>query len=161
MLTLIIMRHGKSSWKTGHIDHERPLNDRGRRQAFAGGRWLVENYPVIDAVLCSTSQRTRQTLERVIDAGVDPRSVSFHDEIYESAPSDILPLLRGVPGEDRTVLLIGHSPGVETLIESLAGDSPERFVTSGIAVLAARGDWESLGTAGRAELVSFTAPGRD
>ena len=162
MLTLIIMRHAKSSWKTGHIDHDRPLNGRGRRQGFAGGRWLLEHHPAIDAVLCSTSKRTRQTLERLVDARVDPLSVSFHEEIYESTPADMLPLLRKVPDEDRTVLLIGHYPGVELLINALGDALAERFVTSGIAVLEINGRWKDLGTAGaKARLTTFVAPGRD
>lgn len=164
MLTLIIMRHAKSSWKTGHIDHDRPLNGRGRRQGFAGGRWLLEHYPVIDAILCSTSKRTRQTLERLVDAGIDPRSVSFHEEIYEAAPTDILLLLRRIPDEDRTALIIGHYPGVDLLIDTLVGDDAlaERFVTSGIAVLEISGLWKDLGTADAdARLSTFVTPGRD
>ena len=164
MLTLIIMRHAKSSWKTGHFDHDRPLNGRGRRQGFAGGRWLLEHYPVIDAVLCSTSKRTRQTLERMVDAGIDPKPVSLHEEIYDAAPADMLPLLRRITDEDRTALLIGHYPGVDLLIDTLVGDDAlaERFVTSGIAVLEINGLWKDLGTADAdAWLATFVAPGRD
>lgn len=160
MPTLLVMRHAKSSWSTGLADHERPLNGRGRRQALAAGEWLAEHHPVIDRVLCSSSSRTRETLERVRDGGVEIGTITFHRELYESTPTEALGLLRGLDGE-QTVLLLGHYPGAPMLVEVLDPASPELdFVTSAIAALNIDGPWSAVGR-GRGRLTSFVAPGRE
>ena len=64
MRTLVLMRHAKSDYPAGVPDHERPLAPRGTREAGLAGDWLREHAPAIDAVLCSSAVRTRQTLER-------------------------------------------------------------------------------------------------
>ena len=64
MRTLVLMRHAKSDYPDGVTDHDRPLAARGDREAGLAGDWLRETAPTIDAVLCSTATRTRQTLER-------------------------------------------------------------------------------------------------
>lgn len=166
MYTLLVMRHAKSDWTTGDADHGRPLNGRGRRQGLAAAEHLVE-YSPIDRVLCSTSRRTRQTWQRVADGGVAAGEVTFHEEIYESTPADVAPLLQALPDGARTVLLVGHFPCVTQLVLELAlhDDHPtwtpvlSKFVTSGIATLELRKPWAELARhSGR--LVDFVAPGR-
>ncbi|WP_182353744.1 SixA phosphatase family protein [Flaviflexus huanghaiensis] len=154
------MRHAKSSWSTGHLDHERPLNGRGRRQGLAAGRWLSEHYPRIDRVLCSTSTRTRETLERVQAVGVNIGTVTFHRELYESAPEDALHLLCGL-SDEQAVLLLGHYSAVPMLVGLLDPRSGELdFVTSGIAALDMTVPWANVGRAS-GTLIRFVAPGRD
>ena len=60
--TLVLLRHGKSAYPPGVPDHDRPLADRGRRQAALAGEHVRTHLDHIDLVLCSTSERTRQTL---------------------------------------------------------------------------------------------------
>ncbi len=75
--TLVLMRHGKSSYPEGIRDHERPLAERGLREARIGGEWIRENVPPVDAVLCSTSRRTVETLASTgIEAPAGSRSPS-------------------------------------------------------------------------------------
>ena len=62
--TLLLLRHAKSDYPAGVADHERPLAPRGIREAALAGNWLRAHAPGVDAVLCSTATRTRQTLER-------------------------------------------------------------------------------------------------
>lgn len=169
MRTLIVLRHAKSSWDTGAADHERPLNNRGMRQGYAAGEYLLENHCPIDRVLCSTSTRTRQTLERVMEVGIDPAEVTFHSEIYEADVADILPVLRSVPDDNDCVLFIGHFPGVEDLVEYLDTSLESRqaavllieegFVTSGIAVLTIDTSWAEL-REGSGKLIDFVPAGR-
>ncbi|MFE3360591.1 SixA phosphatase family protein, partial [Streptomyces californicus] len=73
-VTLILMRHGKSAYPDGVEDHERPLAPRGEREAALAGDWLRATQRAIDAVRCSTAQRTRLTLAATgIDAPVEYR----------------------------------------------------------------------------------------
>lgn len=166
MPTLFVMRHAKSAWDTGAADHERPLNDRGRRQALAAASFLADHE--VDRVLCSTSTRTRQTLQRLIDGGFSAGGITFHPEIYGSRVGDIMPLLQGLPDDVGTTLLIGHWPGVEDLVSALAAMDFHpgwdrvltKFVTSAIATLKFEGSWSALAPQ-TAALVDFVTPGRD
>src|SRR4029453_5768266 len=67
--TLLLLRHAKSDYPQGVADHERPLAPRGEREAGLAGDWLRAHAPAVDAVLCSTATRTRQTLARTL---IDP-----------------------------------------------------------------------------------------
>ncbi|MBO1902398.1 histidine phosphatase family protein [Leucobacter weissii] len=166
--TLFVMRHAKSSWETGETDHRRPLNLRGERDGVVAGAYLAERCRRIDRVLCSSARRTGQTWERAVVGGAAAREVSHHDEIYEASPSDLLPLLRGLPAGTATALVLGHLPGVAQLVDLLAvrEETParerfeEKFPTSGIATIEFAGDWTDLAPqSGR--LVEFAVPRAD
>ena len=85
--TLLLMRHAKSDYPAGVADHQRPLALRGEREAGLAGDWLRAHTPSVDAVLCSTATRTRQTLARtLIDA-----PVTYSDRLYDATPGRIEP----------------------------------------------------------------------
>lgn len=167
MPKLLVMRHAKSAWDTGDVDHARPLNSRGRRQALEAADYFLTDGIEVDHVLCSTSVRTRQTLERLLEGGITAHDVTFHDEIYGATAADVMPLLRGLPDEASTVLFLGHWPGVEDLVVDLAvtdqhpgwGRLLEKFVTSAIAVIEFDGSWAELSSQ-QATLSDFVVPQR-
>lgn len=166
MVTLLVMRHAKSSWNTGVEDSLRPLNKRGRRQGNAAGQYLAEQHPAIDTVLCSPSTRTRQTWQLVQDAGIDG-PVTYVDDINEAGVTNLIAAVRTL-GDGETVLLIGHFPGahdhVEYLAESDGSQAWEKlddgFVTSSIATLTIPVPWGRVNE-GCGRLTSFVAPGRE
>lgn len=141
--TLVLMRHGKSGYPPGVDDHDRPLADRGRREAALAGRWMSDEGLTIDAVLCSTATRTRQTLER---AGITAPT-TFVDDIYGGAPHEILEAIRlHAPADAGTVMVVGHSPGMPTTALTLDSDGHiERFPTSAYAVVTVGLPWDRLG----------------
>ena len=94
MRTLVLMRHAKSAYPAGVDDHDRPLADRGEREAALAGDWLRENVPPIDAVLCSSALRTRQTL--VFRTGAEAPT-SFLDRLYGASPGDVIDEINKVP----------------------------------------------------------------
>ena len=165
---MILLRHGKSAYPHGVDDHDRPLAPRGVSQASLAGRWISENLPGIDRVVCSTATRTRQTLAATGLAAGESATVpvDFVGDIYEAYPEEIAEILGTLPSGDRTVLLVGHGPGIPALAEQLAGPGSDtealesvrkKFPTSAIAVLAVDDDWPSLGN-GRSRLVDFVVP---
>src|SRR6478609_1619971 len=84
--TLILLRHAKSAYPPGVADHERPLAPRGEREAALAGDWLRAHAPAVDAVLCSTATRTRQTLARTrIEA-----SVNYVDRLYDATTGAVI-----------------------------------------------------------------------
>ncbi|MFN0143887.1 MAG: SixA phosphatase family protein [Mycobacterium sp.] len=163
MRTLVLMRHAKSAYPDGVPDHDRPLAARGIREAGLAGAWLRDEVPPIDAVLCSTAVRTRQTLDRT---GVEAPA-SYLEQLYGATPGTILGEINQTGDDVRTLLLVNHEPTVSQLALGLAGhpgSDPEalgriemKFPTSGIAVLRVPGAWSALEING-AELVSFHVP---
>ena len=162
--TLIILRHAKSDWSTGEADHERPLNRRGWRDAFAAGEALAE-LGTIDRVLSSTSVRTRQTWARAVEGGAEASSVAYFDELYLSSPATMLGMLQQLPDEVESAMIIAHFPGVLQAVTEFAvrDDHPgwpsidEKYPTSGLAVLEFDGSWAGL-ERGSARLVDWRIP---
>ena len=171
--TLILLRHAKSAWPDVP-DHDRPLADRGRRDAPAAGRWLRAAGLVPDRVLCSTAERARETW-RLAGAelsgggpGAGP-AVTFEPRVYGASAAGLLGLLHEVPGDARAVLLVGHEPAMSELALTLAGPAVDagrhgeldriraKFPTAAIAVLEFTGSWSRLGPGG-ARLARLVIP---
>jgi len=162
--TLLLLRHAKSDYPAGVADHGRPLAPRGVREAGLAGDWLRAHAPAVDAVLCSTATRTRETLERTrIDA-----PVNYVDRLYDATPGVVIEEINDVQsrfGPDvETLLVIGHEPAMSSVALGLAtadvsnATAAERistkFPTSAIAVLRTGEPWDRLTLSG-ATLVSF------
>jgi phosphohistidine phosphatase len=137
---LVVLRHAKSAWPDGVPDVRRPLNDRGRRDAPAAGRWLRKHVGVLGAVVCSPAQRTRETWTLAAAELDHAPTAVFDDRVYAAEPEELLEVVRGLPDTADTALLIGHNPGVVELVELLAGQEREMRTTS-IAVLSWDGVW--------------------
>jgi phosphohistidine phosphatase len=97
-------------------------------------------------VLCSTSERTRETLERLsLDA-----PVSYEPGIYDNDVDTLLDLIRQTGDDVGTLLLIGHNPSFHQLVFELTGSGPDTFPTSALAVIELDGGWaEAWPGAGR------------
>ncbi|MER8008088.1 histidine phosphatase family protein [Streptomyces sp. NPDC094149] len=163
---LVVLRHAKSAWPVGVPDHERPLAPRGRRDAPAAGRALAEADCLPDLALCSTAVRALQTWELASAQWGTPPPVRRDARLYAAEPVDLLEAVHEVSPEVETLLLIGHNPGLEELVLTLAGDGLDdtldevrtKFPTSAIAVLAWRGTtWRTLAP-GMALLTSMIVP---
>jgi len=141
--TLVLMRHGKSDYPPGVDDHQRPLNNRGRREAALAGQWLRRDGIAVDVVLCSTANRTRQTLQRT---GVEAPA-QFLDELYDADADQVCEAVRlHVPADAATVLVVAHFPGMpETALALDPSGRIERFPTSAYAVLEIAAPWDRLG----------------
>lgn len=160
--TLILLRHGKSDYPGGVTDHERPLAPRGRTEAALAGHWITEHHGPVDAVLCSTATRTRETLRA---SGIDA-PVRYSDAVYDASPGELLAELGLVDPTVRVLLLIGHAPGIPGLALTLANEMSdpatrsqvqERYPTSAVAVLSTPSTWVDLSRTG-ASLDTFVIP---
>ncbi|MFF6812875.1 SixA phosphatase family protein [Streptomyces sp. NPDC012403] len=163
---LVVLRHAKSARPEGVTDHERPLGPRGRRDAPAAGRALAEADCLPGLALCSTAVRARRTWELAAAQWGTPPPVRHDPRLYHAGVPELLDVVRETPAEVETLLLIGHNPGLEDLVLTLAGDGLDdtldrvraKFPTSAIAVLSWRGAaWRDLAP-GAALLTSVTVP---
>jgi phosphohistidine phosphatase len=155
---LLIMRHSKAArdaerWQ----DFDRPLNDRGRRDAPAMGRWLRDQRVIVDDLMASPAVRTRETAERVAEQLEFKGTISFPESLYEGSSSAYLTQIRLCPVSVGTVLIVGHNPALEQLVETLSGEYLT-MKTSAIAVLKfADADWSTAGS-NACELVDTWTP---
>lgn len=132
MKTLLLLRHAKSSWEDRSLsDHDRPLNPRGERDAPRMGQLLRDEGLWPDLILCSTARRTRRTA-RLLLASADDDSepdtpdeeteIRYLSELYLAEPEDYLAAVRRAGGEAKSVLVLGHNPGLEMLVQHLTGE---------------------------------------
>jgi phosphohistidine phosphatase len=123
MLCLVLLRHAKSSWDDISLDDfDRPLNDRGRAAAPLMGHAIREIGLRPDVVLCSPAARTRQTLELITGVGFAcPKSTVFEDDLYMASTEHLFARIRQIEPGPKTVMLIGHNPGLHGLALLLAG----------------------------------------
>ena len=142
--TLILFRHAKSDQSSTAADIDRPLNPRGRRQAPEAGRWLAENIDEIDLAVVSPAHRARTTWDLAaaeLDRQPETRT---DDRVYNASVPDLLGVVRELPDDADTVVLVGHNPGIEDLASLLTNQSVP-MPTSAIAVLESDTAWRSAG----------------
>lgn len=159
MKHLLLLRHGKSEWdQQGREDFERALTEDGRRASLQIAGWLKAHVRLPDHVMASPALRTRQTWETLQGALGNPPAADFIDELYLAAPGTILKHVEAVPDTAKTVLVVGHNPGLEVLARMLAGPDPDPDLmrglmlgipTTGLAVFSSHADsWSGLSAEG-------------
>jgi phosphohistidine phosphatase len=146
-LRLLLLRHAKSDWSTDADDHDRPLSARGRKAGPIVARYMRTREYVPKLILCSSAERTRQTLDLLLMAWEQKPPIRYHRDLYLADWPQLLTALRKAPARASPLLLIGHNPGLEQLATALAlvpRDADERarlrsisqkFPTGALAVL--------------------------
>ena len=123
MKTLLVLRHAKSSWKDDNLpDRERPLNKRGQEDAPKMGELLRRQNVIPDLVLSSTAQRARSTAELATDACGYEGQVEYKDELYSFEAEPYLNALSRLAEAYQCVMIVGHNPAMEELVEALTGE---------------------------------------
>jgi phosphohistidine phosphatase len=165
MRRVYLLRHAKSSWKDRSLaDRDRPLAGRGKRAAKAVAGHLEAEGIRPDLVLCSPARRTRETLERVEAAFGDRVEARFEDALYGASAAELLDSLRALPAEVKSVMIIGHNPGLEDLALALASEGAERarmdekYPTAALATIDLPTDsWRTI-ERGSGELIAYVRP---
>lgn len=165
MLTILLLRHAKSRWdEPGLADHDRGLAPRGEKAARRIGKTIAARGWRPDLVLCSTARRTRDTWE-LVEAALPPppAELKLLKGLYLATPSALLAVLRRQPESARTVVLVGHNPGLQGLAVALAGRTAsaalrEKYPTGGLARLEFDVErWREIAPGG-GRLVEFLRP---
>jgi phosphohistidine phosphatase len=136
MLTLLLMRHGKSDWQMPFPhDRERPLAKRGRKAAARMGRFLSELGVAPERVLTSDAVRARETAALAAKAGGWSCAIEPVETFYEGSPEAVIQQLRQLLSVPQTLLLVGHEPTWSSLLSLLIGGGALRFPTAAVAAL--------------------------
>jgi phosphohistidine phosphatase len=158
--TLLVLRHAKAAGEPGVNDLQRPLTGGGRRNAGAAGRWLLAQGIVPDRVLCSSSQRTRETWERcraALGPAAQRSSVTFDRRVYDAGAQALLYLVNEQPDEAAIVMTVGHNPASHQLVAELTGRLDIAFPSCALAVIQIGANWADVAP-GDGELAGFWSP---
>lgn len=159
MKTLLIMRHAKSSWKEADLDdYDRPLNKRGKRDAPRVGELLRQQGLLPDLILSSTAKRAHATAQLVAEACGYQGEMLLQRDLYAAGAEAFLDALQHVSHEYDCVMIVGHNPGLEELLEALTGDA-EPLPTAALAqVQLLLGEWAELDEDTEGRLVNIWKP---
>ena len=162
---LLIFRHGKSDWGSATLsDFDRPLARRGRKAVKHMASWLREQDLLPQRILSSPAERARQTALRLCRHGGIPETrIDWDGTIYGADLGALLDVLANAPGQHRLTMIVGHNPGLEELLEYLAGqaiDAPAggpALPTAALARLSMPYEWKPL-ESGCADLIGIRRP---
>lgn len=160
MKTLLVLRHAKSSWNdTALDDHERPLNERGARDAPRMGELVCERRLTPDIIISSDAVRARRTAEAVAETARYAGEILLDPRLYLASPSGVLEVLRTVRETNAgRVMIVGHNPGLEELVAQLTGEHQD-FPTAALAHIGLPIDrWRDLKMSSRGTLLGFWRP---
>jgi phosphohistidine phosphatase len=150
--TLVLLRHAKARAPGESPDFERSLTERGLADAGATGTWLAAESLRPGLVICSSATRTRQTWQGVAIAiaAAEPNGgapeVHYEQKLYDGGRTEMIDLVRAVPDDITTVLVIGHNPtvsDVSMLLRPDHGVGADGLRTAGLAVHAIAGSWST------------------
>ena len=170
MKTIFLLRHAKSSWSDPSTDDfERPLNERGKRNAAQIGTYLAENSILPDVILCSPAARAQETLSLIRPYLPENQTFMVNNELYLASAVTILNFIEQVKETASSVMIIAHNPGLHELALNLAGRknigvSPllnrvmQKYPTGALALaICETQNWANL-TQNPSSLVDFVCP---
>lgn len=153
-MRLLLFRHAKSDWGDANLaDIDRPLNSRGKTASVKMARYMKEQGLQPNQILCSTAQRTRETLARLLPTLTQETQIHLLSDLYQQSEDDYVGLIRRYGGRAQNLMVIGHNPATEDTALSLSGtassdaiaDIQEKFPTGALAVIDFDiADWSEL-----------------
>lgn len=169
MKRLFLLRHAKAQPADGGSeDFDRTLLFSGMQDAAAMARYLRKNNYQVDLILCSSSARTTQTAELILQE-LDSE-VEYRENLYLAEPAKILAAVRGCRAQISNLMVVGHNPGLEATAALLAREPvrrkerarhealEEKFPTCALAILDFDvGRWRDVMQA-EGKLVDFIRP---
>jgi phosphohistidine phosphatase len=147
MKTLLIIRHAKSSWDSVDMsDFDRPLNDRGKRDAPVMAQRLIKANVAIDRFVSSPAKRARQTATIFIEAfGKKAKDIHFIPGLYHASLEVFKTVVAGLDDRDNSVALFSHNPGITAFANILSSVRLDNMPTCGVfAVTSPAATWSEF-----------------
>jgi phosphohistidine phosphatase len=159
MKKLLLMRHGKSSWKDEDLaDRERPLKKRGRKDAKRIAKEILKQDLVPELILSSPAERAKETVEILIEELDYQNRVAYPDELYMGEPQDFIDALQETAEHEGIVMIVAHNPGLEAYLQIVDGEI-ESLPTGSLGyLLLALDDWKDISLDTMGDLIGFWKP---
>lgn len=159
MKTLLLLRHAKSSWKHPELpDHDRPLNKRGKQDAPRIAKIIRDNGLVPDLIMSSTAKRARKTARIVAKTCGYAGEVALTPALYHAGPNTYIGTLSRQADEYQRIMLVGHNPGLEELLEMLVGQMEPIHTATLAHVLLPLTQWSELNHETAGKLINLWRP---
>jgi phosphohistidine phosphatase len=120
------MRHAKSDWSGPQkSDFERPINGRGRKNAVRVGQWMSDNNYIPQRIISSPATRAKETIELVTEqiSKFNHEDLIFQDDLYLAGFTQLIEIINTYQNDAQSLMLIGHNPGIENLVNYLCSQS--------------------------------------
>ena len=135
MKTWVMVRHAKSSWESNLLDRERPLADRGVKDAILVGQELNRHNLHIDQVFSSPAKRALDTaLLMVSELGLSTQNIQIEDDLYDFVGEQALSFVLSLPNDFHTIMTFGHNHACTHLAQSL-GNCTKANIPTATAVI--------------------------
>ena len=148
MKTVYFVRHAKSSWDNASIkDIDRPLNNRGLRDAPEMGLKLKQQDAKIKLIVSSPAKRAYATATYFAAAlGISPDQVRLEPRLYEAMPEDVIEVVNGLSNDYDTVAIFGHNPTFTFIANLFTEDFIDNVPTCGVFKIEANvASWDQFG----------------
>ena len=130
-LYLYIMRHAKSDWSGPQTsDFERPINERGTKNAMRIGEWMNENNHIPQKIISSPALRAKETIELVTEqiSKFNLEDLTYEDELYLAGFTQLIVFINTYKDKVQSLMLVGHNPGIENLVNYLCDKSGDKEI---------------------------------
>ncbi len=137
MKRLFIVRHAKSSWENPSLkDYDRPLNQRGLRDAPFMGQFIAEKYESTDLIISSTANRAFTTATYFAEAfGIDKDDIQTEKSLYHAYEEEVYEVIANLDEEIKSAFIFGHNPTFTSIANNFSEDYIDNVPTCGIIVL--------------------------
>lgn len=147
MKTILLLRHAKSSWNNqGLTDFDRPLNERGNRQAIQMGKKILSLGDLPELIIHSTAKRTSETTKIISkEMGIAADRIKQDQSMYLSSYNNLLSVIDSIPDSINCIMLVGHNPGITDLSNYLTQNYIDNIPTCGAVKIDAFVDsWQEI-----------------
>ena len=134
MKTLILVRHAKSDWGTPSLgDFDRPLNDRGKRDAPVMAQRLLDKKIKIDAFISSPAKRAKKTATVFAEAYDKKKDdILFIDELYGAEENTFYRVIADVSNKFEHIAIFSHNPGITGFANLISNTRIDNIPTCGV-----------------------------
>ena len=160
MKTLYLVRHAKSSWKDNSLkDFDRPLNERGKRDAPFMGKLIREKGINPDIIISSPAKRAISTAKYFsAEFNKSKKEIIENNNIYEAGAGQLIDIINSIADNNNSAMLFGHNPGFTMLSNYLADKRIDNIPTCGVVTITFDVDsWKEI-EVGTGKLIEFEYP---
>jgi phosphohistidine phosphatase len=149
MRTLVLIRHAKSSWENfSQADFDRPLNERGKKDAPEMAARVKEKGIVPDHILSSPAKRAKKTAKLFAEVFDYPeKNIEFVEALYNPSRAAFLSAVTGLEDAHKTVCVFSHNPDITEFANSLTNVRVDDMPTCAVFAVSYEGSWKELETA--------------
>ena len=137
MKRLFLVRHAKSSWDDPSLDDiDRPLNERGKRNAPEMGIRLRKQGIIPDLLISSPAKRALSTAKKISqEIGYPKKNIQIDDRLYHGSGNSMISLIKSIQGKINSIMIFGHNPGFTDFANMLCGINIYNIPTAGIIAI--------------------------